>query len=234
MGETTGAPDPKEADKVIGHNILTRRDRLKWSRKELADRISASGLKMNPQVIYNLEAGERALKMSEATTVAEVLGVQVDDLLPGRSQNVINRNYLHAVDAGQEYVAATEKLAGALERVDHDVRSSVHLRENFFGFGEESEDSARIRLREGSPIAIAERALLVWIVEAYGMADLASLQGSNQSAAEILGEVVADQIYKDSSLADRWWYKDLQRLASFREAMSRMSGEGEAPDASAS
>ena len=224
MKHAPGYVDPKEIDKKIGESILVRRDRLGWSRKELADKITDAGVKMNPQVVYNLETGERSLKMSEARTVAEVLGVVIEDLLPGRAKDVINRNYVRAVDAGEEFFHAAEKLTAALERVENDVRNSVHARENFFGFAEDSEESARIRLAEGSPIAIAERALLLWVTEEYEMGDLDELYDPTRTAAEILSQVVAEKVSADPSLTERWWHKDLQRLHSFREAARDRTG----------
>lgn len=213
--------EAKDLDTQIGLHIRERRDRLDWSQKTLAEKISDQGLKMNPQVIYNIEGGQRALKFSEAHIFANVLGVPVEDLLPLKRQNVINRNWMRAAEASTDFAESASMLIQALDRLEHDLTHSVQERENMFGVrGEDLADSYRAGL-EKSPAAIVERVLLMAVVEENQFGDLQQLYESERTAAEVLSEVVAERVAVDESLKARWWYQDLLTLASFAEAVNR-------------
>lgn len=213
--------EAKDLDAQIGLHIRERRDRLDWSQKTLAEKISDQGFKMNPQVIYNIEGGQRALKFSEAHIFANVLGVPVEDLLPVKRQNVINRNWMRAAEASTDFAESASMLIQALDRLEHDLTHSVQERENMFGVrGEDLADSYRAGL-EKSPAAIVERVLLMAVVEENQFGDLQELYESERTAAEVLSEVVAERVAADESLKARWWYQDLLTLASFAEAVNR-------------
>ncbi len=238
MAGVTEPPDPKALDKEIGQHILTRRDRLGWSRKELADKITEAGLRMNPQVIYNLEIGERSLKLSEAKTVAAVLGVPVEDLLPGKRQNVINRNWIRVLDASDNFKHAASELIEALERLQGDIDHSVHDRENVFGFsGEDVATDYRRTLAHRAPVRALEFITLEWLLEKLDLGEPNDFYSSERDFSEVLSEVLApaieDYIMQDltqqsddafevaSSTVDvgPWWLEDVARLRAMGEAL---------------
>lgn len=68
-------------DQTVGESIRRRRERLFWSQTELAGQLTTVGMPMNQNTVSRIEHGERPLRLAEAATFAEVLGVSIDVLI---------------------------------------------------------------------------------------------------------------------------------------------------------
>lgn len=69
-------------DERVGNQIRRLRDAADLSKTQLAARLTEAGLaQMHPTTISRIESGERAIRLSEAVTIASVLGTDVQSLL---------------------------------------------------------------------------------------------------------------------------------------------------------
>lgn len=72
----------KERAEVYFRKRLKReRDSRRWSQAELAKLLSDNGIPMHPTTIAKIEAGDRAVRIEEATGIADLLGISLDGLL---------------------------------------------------------------------------------------------------------------------------------------------------------
>ncbi|MGW3427535.1 helix-turn-helix domain-containing protein [Streptomyces melanosporofaciens] len=69
------------AEAVFIRQMKRRRTRLGLSQSELADRVAELGGNLYQQTIAKIEAGKRAVRLSEADTLAHALGVTVAEML---------------------------------------------------------------------------------------------------------------------------------------------------------
>lgn len=70
-----GEDHPEHADKRIGSNLRRLRIIGGFSQEELAERMRREGYRWNNLTVYNIERGERQLKLSEAQTILRCLGL---------------------------------------------------------------------------------------------------------------------------------------------------------------
>lgn len=68
-----------DVDKRIGEAVLTQRGHM--AQQTLADAMRERGHKWSQATVWSVEKGERPLRLSEAGSVAEVLGVRIEDLI---------------------------------------------------------------------------------------------------------------------------------------------------------
>ena len=68
-------------DEFTGARVIQLRKRARMTQAELAEAMSAHG--WHPTTVARTEDGERAVRLAEARTLAQVFGLgKVDDLLP--------------------------------------------------------------------------------------------------------------------------------------------------------
>lgn len=73
---------------AVAESVAERRQELGWTRRELADRMSAAGRRFTPEAIQKLEAGGRRIDVDDAATLATVLDIAVTELLSlGQAQH---------------------------------------------------------------------------------------------------------------------------------------------------
>ncbi|MGP5505892.1 helix-turn-helix domain-containing protein [Corynebacterium flavescens] len=117
--------------KYIGPNIIRLREELGWPRTELLKRLEEAGLPLNSTTVRRIEAGTQEPKITEALTLAKVLGVDVEELLqdpndPERLAVDVNKagfKYRHAAeiaeraieDANEQREILAEKIIRAME-----------------------------------------------------------------------------------------------------------------------
>lgn len=112
-------------DQIIGRRIKEHRISAGLSQRQLAEKVSLLGQKMTAQVVYNLEVGERSLKLSEAQRLSEALDLPVTALLPGIHQpSKLSEAWTRAVMAGEHFSASARELADATRRLESEVASS--------------------------------------------------------------------------------------------------------------
>lgn len=66
---------------VCGRNVAQMRKEQKLSQRELADRLQLYGLDVDKNAVQRLEAGKRFVTDIELLALANVLGVDVNELL---------------------------------------------------------------------------------------------------------------------------------------------------------
>ena len=72
----------KERTEVYFRKRLKReRDSRGWSQSEMAKLLSDNGIPMHPTTIAKIEAGDRTVRIDEATGIADLLGLGLDGLL---------------------------------------------------------------------------------------------------------------------------------------------------------
>lgn len=97
--------------------VRRERERRDWSQAELAKLLQEKGIgSVYPTTVAKIEAGERAVRIDEATALADIFDVSVDALL-GRSAN-FERDRLYAVqDAALQASAGVSAIATTLMNV---------------------------------------------------------------------------------------------------------------------
>lgn len=61
--------------------LRDERNSRKWSQADMAKLLSDKGVHMHPTTIAKIEAGERSVRIDEATGIADLLGISLDVLL---------------------------------------------------------------------------------------------------------------------------------------------------------
>ena len=97
--------------------VRRERERRDWSQAELAKLLQDRGIaSIYPTTVAKIEAGERAVRIDEATVLADIFDVSVDALL-GRSAS-FQKDRLYAVqDAASQASAGVSAIATTLMNV---------------------------------------------------------------------------------------------------------------------
>jgi transcriptional regulator with XRE-family HTH domain len=93
--------------------LRVERGRRGWSQADVAQMLSDKGIPAYPTTIAKIEAGDRAVKIDEATGIADLFGVSLDRLLgrnldPNGDLIYTLRGLLGAAQEASSHVAAFE------------------------------------------------------------------------------------------------------------------------------
>ncbi|MFD7043278.1 helix-turn-helix domain-containing protein [Rhodococcus jostii] len=110
-----------------------RRAMVGMSQRKLADLLEEIGVKLDPSAITRLEVGQREPKLREAIAIADILGIDLDELR--HNSDAVFRTHLlsmetHMREARAATVAATVALERALEFVARNSADSLLAKNN--------------------------------------------------------------------------------------------------------
>ena len=66
---------------IVGKNIQKKREKLKYSRQYVSDRLMNYGIDISSQALYHIEIGTRTVVDYELGTIARILKTTTDELL---------------------------------------------------------------------------------------------------------------------------------------------------------
>jgi transcriptional regulator with XRE-family HTH domain len=82
--------EPQRPDVVFGRRLSYLRQQAELTQQQLADVMREAGVKMHRSTIGKIEAGERVVSIGEAAQFAEVLGIDLRELMNvGRTRLVM-------------------------------------------------------------------------------------------------------------------------------------------------
>lgn len=106
-----------KVESVFGRSMREARLRRGYSQKDLAEALAASDLDLDASAISRMEKGTRALRLSEAIAVCDVLSTTLDQML------VLDRGAALA----RETIGLSKDFNAAIDAMDECVRSAVDL-----------------------------------------------------------------------------------------------------------
>jgi len=187
--------------------MAQERDRLDWSQDELAKRLTASGVPCYASTIAKIESGKRAIKLDEASAMADLFGLSLDSLL-GRTGMEDDQAHALTVLADQ-----AEKTLPDLMGTRETLRRAYQELELQFDFLAFDRQVATTEAWSFDGLSLEhQRALLMW-----GARDLAMYQLTEIIAC--LTEVVAVRSMTPVDIAER--VKRLEAIATKRKAGTR-------------
>ena len=68
-------------ERQLGLTVLHHRTARDWSQRELADRMTRSGMRMTQSQVAKTEGGDRPVRLDEAAAFAELFGLTIADLI---------------------------------------------------------------------------------------------------------------------------------------------------------
>jgi transcriptional regulator with XRE-family HTH domain len=71
----------KWTDKRFGKRVKAKRDARGWSQAEMAKMLTDMGARMHATTVAKIEAGDRSVRINEASAIADLFEVSVDSLL---------------------------------------------------------------------------------------------------------------------------------------------------------
>lgn len=75
--------DQKTPDEAFGQNVALARGWKSLSQRELAQRLSAAGFKVDAPAVSRIEKGSRSVRLAEALIIADVLDIEISTLVSG-------------------------------------------------------------------------------------------------------------------------------------------------------
>lgn len=72
-----------DADKAVGLRVQAARESMEYNQSELARHLQDAGLPWSQGTLSRVETGLRAVRLTEAVTLAHVLGIGLTGLVPG-------------------------------------------------------------------------------------------------------------------------------------------------------
>jgi transcriptional regulator with XRE-family HTH domain len=78
-----------DPDVVFGRRLRYLREQAELTQQQLADVMRAAGAKMHRSTVGKIEAGERLVSIGEASQFADVLGVNLTELLTVRHGRLV-------------------------------------------------------------------------------------------------------------------------------------------------
>lgn len=103
MAKTTSAPTIEQR---TGAYIRVLRERKGWKQDGMAKRLTVAGFPMHTSTYSKLESATRPLRVAEASVIADLLGVELSDLLtspvPSTEEEQLRRLELELEDVERE------------------------------------------------------------------------------------------------------------------------------------
>jgi transcriptional regulator with XRE-family HTH domain len=116
--ETVQMPKPNPprsagAEDMVARRVAYERARRKWSREDLARRMTDAGTPVNQSAIYKIEQGSprRTISLDEAHALADVFGITLDDL-ESIPEDVLSTEVAGYVDSVAELETVIRQLRG--------------------------------------------------------------------------------------------------------------------------
>lgn len=110
---TNDGPGSNTVDRGVGYRVRTARESLRWTQRELAERLHELGWTIDPTGITRIEAGERALRVNQLYLVAKALQTQPTNLLQDDEYEI-----RRTVDEMQlKIIRSRDQLAQAIARL---------------------------------------------------------------------------------------------------------------------
>ncbi|MFK4789864.1 helix-turn-helix domain-containing protein [Microbacterium sp. ZW T5_56] len=108
-------------DESFGASVAKARTLRGMSQKELSSALAQLGMKVDAPAVSRIEKGQRSLRLTEATTVATALGVDLTDLLqePGTIQERVYAAYDQIGMRTTELAQAASKFAQSIFRLSN-------------------------------------------------------------------------------------------------------------------
>jgi transcriptional regulator with XRE-family HTH domain len=109
----------EDEERRFADRVRQQRQVRGWSQAELARRMEEVGAKVQPTTIAKIETGVRAVRLGEASAIARVLDMSLDDLLVMERQQatVLEQFALECGVAGDEVNDIIERVYAATERL---------------------------------------------------------------------------------------------------------------------
>lgn len=141
-------------EQAFGQAVHAHRVQKGWSQRELAERLESAGVGVDASAVSRIEKGTRAVRLSEAVILAQVLDVPLETLLvpPGRL-NVIHELEKDTFALRMEYTAVVEAVRGLVGQ--QDVLRTVLSRDDVQAESSELGKRARLQAQD----MLAERTL---------------------------------------------------------------------------
>jgi transcriptional regulator with XRE-family HTH domain len=108
-----------------------RRETKGWSQTEMARQLTERGLKFHQTTVQRVEIGQRPLKLTEAMTIANVLGVKFEIMLRGDSVELAYNELADAMNSG-----ALDFLTREAETIERGVKRNVENTRELIGYYE--------------------------------------------------------------------------------------------------
>ena len=109
-------PSSDLADSIFARRLRAIRTQAGVTQKQLADRMAARGYKMLQSTVAKIESGERPVSIGEAVQLAEVLGVDLGELITERSADPVRDRALQERDEARIRVRSLQHLAAERHR----------------------------------------------------------------------------------------------------------------------
>lgn len=101
-----------------GERIRNYREKKNWTQDELARAVGLSRV-----VVTKIELGQRPVKSTELMSIAQVLGVSVDDLVQGVEEKSLIARYRARGEVDEVFLADVDKI----ERLFRTIKGQLRL-----------------------------------------------------------------------------------------------------------
>lgn len=165
-------PQPElTTEQAFGQAVRAHRAQKGWSQRQLAELLEPVGIDVDASAVSRIEKGTRAVRLSEAVILAQVLDVPLETLLvpPGRL-NVIHELEKDTFTLRMEHTSVVEAVRGLVGQ--QDVLRAVLSRDDVQAESSELGKRARLQaqdmLAESTLMAAIRRGIWELHHENYG------------------------------------------------------------------
>jgi len=190
----------ERTDDHFRKRLRAERIRRDWSQSDLAKMLSDNDIPMHSTTIAKIEAGDRSVRIDEATGIADLLGLSLDGLL---GRNGMEDDQSHAMTVLAE---EARKLISDVADIMDRLRDAYNELENQFGFNSFDQFVAQGKKWCLGCLEVEhQRAMLMWTGRDLAMISLHKVMAG-------LTEVVTVRSMTPKELADH-----LQKIAAIFE-----------------